>query len=108
MPHRTKRPHRWGNPSPPDVRGYGAAHRRHRKRMLADEPFCRECREQGLGDVPARFADHIVPKCLGGTDEPTNYQPLCRDHSLSKTGREGAMMRQAKRRARERMKGDRS
>jgi len=101
--HDMKRPHRWGNPVAPALRGYGWPHQKARKRLLADEPHCRQCREEGRGNVLASFCDHIVPKCLGGTDHPSNLQPLCRDHALSKTGREGAMMRAAKRRARARL-----
>lgn len=101
----TKRPHRWGNPSPPASRGYGPAHQRARRRILRAEPYCRQCREDGRGDIAATFLDHIEPKCLGGTDHPDNLQPLCRDCSLTKTGREGAMMRIAKRRARTRGAG---
>ncbi len=26
--------------------------------------------------------DHIIPKALGGTDDPTNLRPLCRQHNL--------------------------
>ncbi|MCO5794019.1 MAG: HNH endonuclease [Blastomonas sp.] len=70
---------------------------------MADEPNCRQCREEGRGDVPAHFADHVVPRCLGGGDERSNLQPLCRDHHLTKSGKEGAMMRHAKRRARQRL-----
>jgi len=98
-----KKPHNWGRPIAPALRGYGTAHQRMRRRMLAEEPYCRQCREEGRGNVPAKFADHIVPRCLGGSDDRSNYQPLCRDHALTKTGKEGAMMRHAKRRARARL-----
>lgn len=99
----TKKPHGWGRPIAPALRGYGSAHTRMRRRMMRDNPHCRQCLAEGRGNVPAQFADHIVPKCLGGSDDPSNYQMLCRDHSLSKTGREGAAMRNAKRRARARL-----
>lgn len=98
-----KKPHRWGRPSSPATRGYGTAHARMRRRLMREQPHCRECQNEGRDNVPAKFADHIVPKCLGGSDDPSNYQMLCRDHALSKTGREGAMMRHAKRRARARL-----
>ncbi|MBA4779130.1 MAG: HNH endonuclease [Blastomonas sp.] len=74
-----------------------------RKRLLAEEPYCQQCQEEGRGNVPAVFADHIIPRCMGGDDTRSNYQALCRDHHLIKTGREGAMMRNAKRRARARL-----
>jgi 5-methylcytosine-specific restriction endonuclease McrA len=81
----------------PNTRAYGAAHRRIRKRLLAAEPTCQQC-----GKAPSKFADHVVPVCLGGPTHPENYQALCQPCALTKTGREGAMMRAAKRRARER------
>jgi len=98
-----KRPHNWGRPIAPALRGYGTAHKRMRKRLLAEEPYCQQCQEEGRGNVPAVFADHIIPRCMGGDDSRSNYQALCRDHHLIKTGREGAMMRHAKRRARARL-----
>lgn len=99
----TNKTHRWGSPIAPALRGYGTAHARIRRRLLREHPHCAQCLAEGRGNVPAKFADHIVPKCLGGTDDPSNYQMLCRDHALSKTGREGAMIRHAKRRARARL-----
>lgn len=98
-----KKPHNWGQPVAPSLRGYGTAHRRTRKRLLAQEPHCRLCKQEGRGDVPATFMDHIHPRCLGGGDEWQNLQPLCRDHHVVKSAREGAMMRNAKRRARARL-----
>lgn len=97
-----KKPHTWGRPIAPALRGYGSAHRRARRRILAEEPHCRLCKQEGR-ETPATFLDHIHPRCLGGSDDPSNLQPLCRDHHLVKSGREGAMMRHAKRRARARL-----
>lgn len=91
--------HRWGKPSSRVERGYGAAHDRIRRAMLREEPFCRECAKEGR-ETKATHADHIVPKCMGGTDERSNYQPLCVSHARSKSGREGALIRAARRRAR--------
>jgi len=95
----TQRSHGWRPASSRHARGYGTAHDRIRRALLRDEPFCRECRRQGR-EEKATHADHIIPRCLGGPDERSNYQPLCTAHARSKTGREGAMIRNAKRRAR--------
>lgn len=94
----SSRPYNWRPETSRQERGYGTAHDRIRRTMLREEPFCRECRKHGL-EVKATHADHIVPRCLGGPTIRANYQPLCTAHSRSKTGREGAMIRTAKRRA---------
>lgn len=91
--------HRWGKPSSRGERGYGAAHDRIRRAMLREEPFCRECAKE-CRQTKATHADHIVPKCMGGSDDRSNYQPLCVAHARSKSGREGALIRAARRRAR--------
>ena len=93
-----KRPHRWRPIGSRADRGYGPAHDRIRRAMLREEPNCRACAAEGR-ETKASHADHIVPKCLGGSDARSNYQPLCLAHSRSKTGREGAMIRNARRRA---------
>jgi 5-methylcytosine-specific restriction protein A len=92
------RSHRWGQPTPRTQRGYGAAHDRIRRALLREEPNCRECAKEGR-ITKANHADHIRPCCLGGSDDRSNYQPLCTAHARSKTGREGAMIRNARRRA---------
>lgn len=94
------REHGWRPVSSRHDRGYGTAHDRIRRALLRDEPHCRECRKLGR-EVKATHADHIVPRCLGGGDDRGNYQPLCTTHSRSKTGREGALIRNARRRARQ-------
>lgn len=30
--------------------------------------------------------DHVIPLNLGGTNDPTNFQLMCREHNLSKSG----------------------
>lgn len=99
----TKRPHRWRPIGSSSQRGYGGLHVRIRKALLRDEPNCRACAEEGR-TTKATHADHVKPKCLGGPDERWNYQPLCVAHSRSKSGREGAMMRIARKRARAKLK----
>lgn len=98
------RPHRWGRPTAPALRGYGPEHQRIRRALLKREPNCRECAKQGR-EVKATHADHIVPLCLGGPTVASNYQPLCTLHARSKSGREGAHMRNIKRRLREKANG---
>ncbi len=51
--------------------GYGAAWRKLRKQVLAEEPACRQCGE------PSTDVDHITPRRPGGSDERTNLQALC-------------------------------
>ncbi len=42
-----------------------------------------------MGDGrPTVEVDHIIPKALGGTDERSNLQGLCRSHHSAKTMRE--------------------
>jgi 5-methylcytosine-specific restriction protein A len=95
------RQHRWAPVGSRYERGYGLAHDRIRRALLREEPHCRECRKGGRV-TKATHADHIIPRCLGGPTARWNYQPLCLAHSRSKTGREGAMMRWARKRARAR------
>lgn len=64
-------------------RGYGAAHRAMRKRVLREEPICRICRRR-----PSSIADHIVPREAGGSDERENYQGACKPCHDAKTRRE--------------------
>lgn len=99
-----KRPHTWRPKGSRHERGYGLAHDRIRRALLRDEPFCRECRKEGR-QTRATHADHVVPRCLGGATTRANYQPLCTAHSRSKSGREGAMMRLARKRARQELEG---
>lgn len=94
--HRT---HGWRPHGSRAERGYGPAHDRIRRAMLREEPNCRACAAEGRV-TKATHADHIIPRCLGGSDDRANYQPLCVAHSRSKSGREGALMRKARRRAR--------
>ena len=99
------RSHRWRPETSRHVRGYGTTHDRIRRALLRDEPNCRECAKHGRM-TKATHADHIIPRCIGGADDRSNYQPLCTAHSLSKSGREGAMVRNARRRARLKLEAD--
>jgi 5-methylcytosine-specific restriction endonuclease McrA len=88
----------WHKHRPDTAHHYrSAAFKRIRKRLLAGNPDCAIC-----GERPARIADHRTPICEGGPTTPENLQAICQPCSLSKTGKEGAAMRAAKRRARQR------
>jgi 5-methylcytosine-specific restriction protein A len=67
--------------------GYGNTWRKLRNWHLSREPLCRECGKQGR-TVAAKEVDHITPRRLGGTDEESNLQSLCRHHHSQKTARE--------------------
>lgn len=58
-------------------RGYGGEWPRIRAAVLAEDPYCRMCREAGRGLVPATDVDHIRPIAEGGTHERRNLRPLC-------------------------------
>ncbi len=60
-----------------DKRKRGRAGQRDRAQVLAEEPYCRRCLEQGK-HVRADEVDHIVPLAAGGSDERANKQALCR------------------------------
>lgn len=58
-----------------------------RAQLFAQEPFCRACATRSL-EVLATVRDHIIPLAEGGTDDPSNIQPLCQDCSDAKTKQE--------------------
>jgi 5-methylcytosine-specific restriction protein A len=47
-----------------------------RKRRLAREPLCRDCKAKG-NYTEALTIDHIVPLALGGLDIDSNCRALC-------------------------------
>ena len=61
--------------------GKGPRWDRLRKRVLTEEPRCREC-----GTTEDLEVDHIVPTSRGGGDERENLQTLCRQHNAEKGG----------------------
>ncbi|HEX7852312.1 MAG TPA: HNH endonuclease [Sphingobium sp.] len=101
------RPPGWREPEPwaaskgksRQQRGYGREHERMRDRVLAEEPYCRECLRLGISP-PAltTVADHIRNQAEGGGADRSNYQGLCTPHSMTKTARESA---RGRRRARD-------
>lgn len=81
----------WRGVSPNRLRGRRL--QREREQLFAREPLCRQCREAGRTRL-ATIRDHIVPLAEGGTDAPTNIQPLCRECSDIKTAAEARRGRQ--------------
>lgn len=49
---------------------------RQREELFRAEPWCRACKEHGRLTM-ATIRDHITPLGEGGTDEPSNVQPIC-------------------------------
>lgn len=80
--------HAWnrpaGKPTKTTERGYGASWRKLRAHVMQGEPLCRICKADGR-ITAATEVDHITPKSRGGTDDPTNLQPLCHACHRAKT-----------------------
>lgn len=69
-------------------RGYDRNHRKWRRRVLARDPLCVECLEDGRV-TEATVADHKVPLSEGGARfDMDNGQGLCVTHHNRKTARE--------------------
>lgn len=70
-------------------RGYGAPWRKLRAQFLARHPVCVDPDHRHPGQVRAATdVDHITPRSQGGSDDPTNLQPLCHACHSAKTLRE--------------------
>lgn len=58
-------------------RGYGRQHQKLRAILLAQEPLCRPCAENGR-TTAATIADHVVALSKGGAaHDMANLQPIC-------------------------------
>lgn len=66
-----------------DQRGYGTVWQALRARLLSGSARCAVCGHPGTPANPLTL-DHIVAKARGGSDHPSNLQPLCRHHNSSK------------------------
>ena len=86
MPYKaaTLKPRGWVDPEklrPNSAkRGYGAAWRRIRARVLALNSICTVCHL-----APSNTVDHRISKKRGGTDDESNLQALCRECHSRKT-----------------------
>jgi 5-methylcytosine-specific restriction protein A len=67
-------------------RGYGYAWQQLRRRILARSPTC----EVPGCQSPSQEVDHIIPKVMGGTDDPSNLRATCRYCNRSRAGRRPA------------------
>jgi len=63
-------------PSSKSDRLRGRAGVAQRRRRLAAEPLCRDCKARGIISA-ATVPDHIKPLALGGTDDDDNIRCLC-------------------------------
>jgi 5-methylcytosine-specific restriction protein A len=71
-------------------RGYGWSWQKLRIGVLKrDRELCQVCERQGIVAL-ATEVDHIVPKELGGTDDPENLQAICEQCHREKTQIEAA------------------
>lgn len=67
-------------------RGYDRRWRALRKRVLAEEPICRDPYKRHPGRLaPTTDIDHIIPRSCGGEDERKNLQGLCHSCHSYKT-----------------------
>jgi len=70
-------------------RGYGSKWQRTSKEYLAKHPLCVMCLDEGRARM-ATVVDHIRPHRGDATLfwDPSNWQPLCKEHHDRKTGNE--------------------
>lgn len=70
-------------------RGYGAAWRKKRQRIMARaKGLCERCHAAGRIAV-GTDCDHVVPKAHGGSDAESNLQWLCSRCHRTKTAQDG-------------------
>jgi 5-methylcytosine-specific restriction protein A len=79
----------------PVERKRGRAGQRDRAKVIAEEPLCRTCLDQGRTS-PTEFVDHIKPLAWGGSDERSNKQGLCKPCHDAKSAAERALDRQTR------------
>lgn len=53
-------------------------HRAMSKWYKINNARCTDCGQTGTPENPIT-ADHIMPRAIGGTNVPENYEPRCRD-----------------------------
>lgn len=62
---------------------------RRRASYFAEHPLCAQCETEGAIRT-AMILDHIIPLSEGGSDDPDNWQGLCRQCHDEKTKAESA------------------
>ena len=60
-------------------RGYDRKWRRIRAAFIKANPYCAVC------GAPTEEVDHIIPRAVGGSNDWSNLQPLCKIHHSQKT-----------------------
>lgn len=75
-----------------DKRIRGHAGMKLRAEVMAEEPYCRHCLEDGKR-VRSEEVDHIMPLEAGGEDVRSNKQALCKPCHAEKSKRERAEAR---------------
>jgi 5-methylcytosine-specific restriction protein A len=72
------------------ARGYGSKWVKLRALIMQrDSYLCQPCWRKGR-PTPATSVDHIKPKAMGGTDDPSNLECTCDDCHKAKTKAEAA------------------
>lgn len=67
----------WADRGSRQSRGYGAAWDSLRLQIMKrDNHLCQSCKRKGRATA-AREVDHIIPKALGGHDQPDNLEAIC-------------------------------
>lgn len=88
----------WNNPErgTAEQRGYGWEWRKLAQAILKRDRYLCQCENCGGKHLPASEVDHVMPKSLGGTDDPGNLRAINHDCHKAKTEREA---REARRRS---------
>lgn len=91
----------WAGRGTPAARGYGTDWQKLRALVLARDGYACQATlrlpnhlgPEKICGAQATHVDHMVPKHLGGTEDPGNLESLCARHHAAKTGREGRRAR---------------
>lgn len=95
-PRKPKGSSGWSYTTSAAERGYGAAWRKLRARILKRDPLCVPCRANGHVTASTEV-DHVKPKAEGGSDADDNLQGICTPCHRAKTAADNSRARQADR-----------